>query len=94
VATVGVAAVAALEVVGRGEDEIGTFIVEVLRTEFVAAWLYFLFRGGLFVEFDWLRHGSGFVTLRLFLFYSFPMYCAPEGYPPPYLAITPFLLIV
>jgi hypothetical protein len=35
-ATVGVAAVAALKVVGGGKDEIGAVIVEVFRREFVA----------------------------------------------------------
>jgi hypothetical protein len=59
VATVGVAAVATLEMIGRGEDQIRTFIIEVFGTEFVATWLYFFVCGGLFVEFDWFHHGSG-----------------------------------
>ncbi len=33
VTAVGVAAVAALEVEGGGEDEVGTFVVEVFRSE-------------------------------------------------------------
>jgi hypothetical protein len=76
VATVGVAAVASLEVIGCGEDQIRTFIVGVFCTEFVATLLYFWVCSGLFVEFDWFRHGSGFVTLRLFPFYSFPIFGA------------------
>jgi hypothetical protein len=56
VSTIGVAAVASLEMIGRGEDQIRTFIIEVFWTEFVATWLYFLFCSVLFVEFDWLRH--------------------------------------
>ena len=90
-ATVGVAAVAALEMIGRGEDQIRTFIVEVFRTEFVATWLYFLFCSGLFVEFDWLRHGSGFCDTAPFPFYSFPIYRA-AGEVPPLPGDKPFLL--
>jgi hypothetical protein len=95
-AAVGVATVAALEVVGSGEDQIRTFIVEVFRTELVAAWLSFLFCRGLFVDFDWLRHGSGFVILRLFPFTPFQLICAAdEGTPlPPYLAINPLLVMI
>jgi hypothetical protein len=55
-AAVGVAAVATLEMIGRSEDQIRTFIIEVFWTEFVATWLYFLFCSLLFVGFDWLRH--------------------------------------
>jgi hypothetical protein len=39
VTTVGVAAVAALEMIGRSENKIRTFIVEVFGTEF--AWAEF-----------------------------------------------------
>jgi hypothetical protein len=81
VPTVGVAAVAALEVIGRGEDEVGTFIVEVFCTEFVAAWLYFLFRG-LFVEFDWLRHGSRLCDTAPFPFLLLSDLLCPLGVPP------------
>jgi hypothetical protein len=34
VATVGVAAIAALEVVGCGEDEVRTFVIEIFGCEF------------------------------------------------------------
>jgi hypothetical protein len=59
VATVGVAAIAAFEVVGCRENQVGTFIVEVFREEFAAAWLCFLFCSRLCVGFDSIRHRSG-----------------------------------
>jgi hypothetical protein len=43
VTTIGVAAVAALKMIGRGEDQIRTFIVEVFGTEFACRELRGLF---------------------------------------------------
>jgi hypothetical protein len=44
-ATVGVAAVAALEMIGRGEDHVGTFVIKILGAKLVALALCFLFSG-------------------------------------------------
>ena len=80
--TVGVAAVAALEMVGGGEDRIWTLVIEVLGAKLVALALGFLFSRWIFVEFYWLRH-----RLRLgplLLFYSFPVSTVLDrGVPPP-----------
>jgi hypothetical protein len=59
VATVGVAAVSTLEVVGCRENQVRTFIVKVFRTEFAAGWLCFVFCCRLRVGFDSIRHRSG-----------------------------------
>jgi hypothetical protein len=95
VATAGVAAVAALEVVGCGENQVRTFIVEVFRGEFAAAWLFFFFWRRLCVGFDSVRHCSGFVRLPpLPVLLLSNLYCA-QGVPPPYCpAISPLLLKV
>ena len=44
-AAVGVAAMAALEVVCGGEDEVWAFVVEVLRGELLAGWRIFFLLG-------------------------------------------------
>jgi hypothetical protein len=42
-ATVGVAAIATFEVVGRGEDHVRTFVVKILGTKLVALAFFLLF---------------------------------------------------
>ena len=85
-ATAGVAAVAALEVVSRGEDHVRTFVIKILGAKLVALALYFLFSRCVFVEFDWLRHRCALGTSRLFPFYSFPVRAALPGTPLPPIA--------
>jgi hypothetical protein len=75
VAAVGVATVASLEVVGRGEDEVRTFVVEVFRPKLFPGGLRRFFRR-IGVEIGWVRH-----RLLVFLFTPFADYVA--GYPPP-----------
>jgi hypothetical protein len=43
VTTIGVAAVAALKMIGRGENQIRTFVIKILGAKLVALALYFLF---------------------------------------------------
>jgi hypothetical protein len=43
VPTVGVAAVTPLEMISRGEDEVGAFVVEVFRAKLFATGFYLLF---------------------------------------------------
>jgi hypothetical protein len=88
VTTVGVAAVASFEVVGRREDHVRAFVVEVFGTKFVANWLDFLLCRRVFVEFGWLGHDSCFGKSASLPFYSFPM-CPLARYPHPP-AINPF----
>jgi hypothetical protein len=93
VATAGVAAVAALEVVSRGEDHVRTFVIKILGAKLVALALYVLFSGCVFVEFDWLRHwlrpSLGFVIDALWAraryssFTPFQFARPSRGYPLP-----------
>jgi hypothetical protein len=61
VTAVGVAAVAAPKMVGRREDEVRAFVVEILRAEFFAEGFNLFF-----VDILRLRHGGS-----VFFFYSF-----------------------
>ena len=94
-ATVGVAAVAALEVVSRGEDHVRTFVVKILGAELVALVLYALFSRCVLVEFDWLRHwlrpSLGFDIDAPWNRHAIPLLllsnsCGLTGYPPPPIA--------
>jgi hypothetical protein len=75
VTATGVAAVASLEVVGCGEDEIRTFVVEVFGPKLFSGGLRRFFRR-IGVAIGWVRH-----RLLVFLFTPFADYVA--GYPPP-----------
>ena len=55
---VGVAAVAALEVVSRGEDHVGTFVIKILGAKLVALALCLLICRWVLVEFDWVGHNA------------------------------------
>jgi hypothetical protein len=77
VATAGVAAIAALEVVGRGEDEVRTFVVKVLRSKLFLGGLRRFFRR-IGVEIGWVRH-----RFFVFLFYSFADYLGAHPLPTP-----------
>jgi hypothetical protein len=77
-ATAGVAAIAAFEVVGRGEDEVRTFVVEVFRSKLFLGGLRCFFRR-IGVEIGWVRH-----RFFVFLFYSFlPITLGVPPSPPP-----------
>jgi hypothetical protein len=64
VTTAGVAAVAALEVVGCRENQVRTFVVEVFWAEFLAKGFRLLWS---FVDIFWLCH----LRLGFLSFYSF-----------------------
>jgi hypothetical protein len=64
--TVGVAAVAAPEMVSRSEDEVRAFVVEILRAEFFAEGLQVFF-----VDILRLRHGVSVLKLHLLPFTPF-----------------------
>jgi hypothetical protein len=66
VTAAGVAAVASLEVVGCGEDEIRTFVVEVFGPKLFSGGLRRFFRR-MGVEIGWVRHGSSSFFLLLLL---------------------------
>jgi hypothetical protein len=74
-ATAGVAAIAALEVVGRGKDEVRAFVVEVFRSK--------LFSGGLRRFFRRIGVEIGLVRHRFFVFIFTPFAEPVGGYPPP-----------
>jgi hypothetical protein len=75
----GAAAIAPLEVVGCGEDQVWAFVVEVSWVKFFAWGVHLLFFGWVGVEIGWLRHG--FIVFSLF--YSFcKLGVFAGGYPP------------
>jgi hypothetical protein len=64
VAAAGAAAIAPFEVVGRGEDHVWAFVVEVFGVKLFAWGVHLLFFGWFGVEIGWLRHG--FIVFSLF----------------------------
>jgi hypothetical protein len=76
VAAVGVATIASLEVIGCGEDEVRTFVVEVFRPKLFPSGLRrFFWRVG--VEIGWVRHRL------LCSFFLLPFANNVVGVPPP-----------
>jgi hypothetical protein len=76
VTAVGVAAIATLQMIGRGKDEVRAFVVEVFRAEFFAWRVTLLFSGWV----GWLRHR--FVVFSLFTPLQVGL-CFYPGVPPP-----------
>jgi hypothetical protein len=65
VAAVGVAAIPTLEVVGRSEDQIRTFIVEVFRAKVFFWDIRLLFCRRADIGIDWLCHRGASVSFLL-----------------------------
>jgi hypothetical protein len=79
VTAIRVAAVSSLEMIGCGEDEVRTFVVEVFRSKLFPGVLRRFF-GRIGVEIGWVRHRFFFVFLS---FYSFcRLRCGGTPLPP------------